>query len=243
MGIIRNGLISSGVIPGYRGYDYVEYIYSGTSTTFTVPFEGISYMTFETWGGGGKGFGDRAPTNMQESYPGGGGGAYAKTTIYSPQSGNQFSLSVGQGSTVEGTSGGTTTISSGVTVYCRASGGQSPSAQGSGGIGGLTSLSVGDIKYAGGNGGNGCTSDCGLPGGAGGGGAGSTGAASGSVGNDEFGGSGGSGGATASPVDTFNNGNPGNAYGAGGGGGSSYNRTNCSGGNGANGLIRIIYYL
>ena len=235
-----DGYLSSGVMAG-DNYSQTVYIYSGTSTTWSVPSSNVTSVTFEAWGGGGKGYGEPSSPTVQTSYPGGGGAAYARTTILNPASGATFTLNVGQGSTSEGVAGGNTTIVSGVTTYCKAAGGKSPSSGGSGGQGGQVADCIGDVKYAGGNGGGGCTSNCGLPGGAGGGAAGSNGAAAGSVGASEFGGNGGSGGAATGPSDTFNNGSPGNNYGAGGGGGNSYNNTNCSGGNGAIGLIRITY--
>jgi len=240
MAIIIDGYISSGVIAG-DNYSETTYIYSGTSTTFIVP-DNVASMTFEAWGGGCAGEGGSAPASTQISYGGGGGGAYARTTILNPANGASFSLTVGAGgnpvSGAPGTSGGTTTISSGVTIYCKAAGGGGYAGIN---IGGRIEESFGDVEYAGGNGGPGCSSDCGLPGGQGGGGAGSTGAGAGGAGTSEFGGNGGAGGAATGPGDTFNNGFAGNNYGAGGGGGNSFNSTNCSGGSGAKGLIRITY--
>ena len=241
MAIIRDGYIGSGLIAG-DNYSASTYIYSGTSTTFTIP-ENVASMTFEAWGGGGGGRGGSSSGPQTDSFPGGGGGAYARTTIYSPAPGN-MSLVVGAAGIANGASGGNTSVISGATTFCLAEGGETPPSAGSGGLGGRVNFSSGDTKYAGGNGAGGCVS-CISPagGGRGGGAAGSTGGAAGGTGASEFGGNGGNGGAHASGPPFSTNGSVGNAYGAGGGGGCSYDATPCLGANGAKGLIRITYQI
>ena len=241
MGIFTGGgLMTSGLSAG-DNYSETTYIYSGTSTTFIVP-TGVSSLTFEAWAGGGKGGGGDGSPVVTIGYGGAGGGAYAKTTI-AVIPGDSYSLSVGQGSSSYGGTGGTTSISSGVTIYCSANGAISclynvngPTA------GGRVDRCIGDVVYAGGNGDAGTnTSPPGVPGGSGGGAAGSTGAGAGGVGAPEFGGNGGAGGVYAHAGSVSNNGSAGSLYGGGGGGGSCYNDNICHGGNGANGLIRITY--
>lgn len=212
------------------------YIFSGTSTTWSAPFNCTS-VVFECWGPGGGGTSLTNSSYDLKGGSGGGGGAYAKKTIYSVSAGQTFSLVVGSAGS-SGIGGNPTIISSGVTEYCKAAGGNSDGDNiiGSGGQGGQAIDCIGDIIYAGGNGGAGCNSSC--AGGDGGGGAGSTGPGLGSVGADEFGGQGGAKGAYSAFIS--NNGLEGNFYGSGGGG-CYRNTTNAFGGAGKGGLIRITY--
>jgi hypothetical protein len=64
-----------------------------TSGTFTVP-PGVSSITVETWGAGGRG---TSLTNIDRRGNGGGGGAYSRST-FSVTSGNTYFYSVGSGS-------------------------------------------------------------------------------------------------------------------------------------------------
>lgn len=219
------------------------YIYSGSTTTWTPP-ENVYSITFETWGGGGKG---GQGTVSETEYPGGGGGAYSRATIY-PTGVTTYTLRVGQGSTNGNIRGGDTVISADTIVYCSAIGGTSipPNVSGSGGPGGDSIFGVGDVRRSGGDGGNGST----LGTGGGGSGAGSNQeandggqAVSGGAGGaaaSEFGGKGGDGGNASIPTSSSNGQNASNY---GGGGGGAYRGTSGSptGGNGGQGLIRINY--
>ncbi|MBL7886596.1 MAG: hypothetical protein JNJ52_07605, partial [Flavobacterium sp.] len=65
-----------------------------TSGTFTVP-AGVTSITVEAWGGGGKG-GSRTFGN--NGYGGGGGGAYARKVV-TVIPGNTYTVNVGAGAT------------------------------------------------------------------------------------------------------------------------------------------------
>jgi hypothetical protein len=228
----------------------IEYIYSGTSTTWTPPAN-IYSITFETWAGGGKGGGPITGTPTRTSFPGAGGGAYSRATIY-PSSIETYRLTVGQGSTNGNFDGGYSTVSglTSATVFCSAMGGLSvtPGDSGSGVNGGISTFGIGDVRRTGGSGGNSPVNDTGGGGGAAGsdneGNSGSSSLSGGAGGAaaSEFGGAGGNGG-SASSASSSNSGQAGSLYGGGGGGAYYGDSGNPTGGNGANGLIRIKYTL
>lgn len=70
--------------------------------TFTVP-AGVTSVTVEVWGGGGKG-GTRTMGTFVYS-GGGGGGAYAKKTAVTVVSGTAYTVTVGTGSTTTAAGG------------------------------------------------------------------------------------------------------------------------------------------
>lgn len=198
-----------------------------SSGTFTVPC-GVTSITVQVWGAGGGG--DRNQSR------GGGGGAFAQSTL-NVSEGNSFAVTIGQGGAAgTGANGGDSTF--GTLVIARGGNG------GNGGVdagrGGQGSLSVGDIRFDGGNGGSSSNN-----GGAGGGASAgrtnngangnnnSTGTGVGGGGGTNGGGSGGNGGGTGA------NGGTGTAPGGGGGerGSGFFN----SSGGGGNGRVLITY--
>ena len=100
-----NGILSAQTTTTYT---------SGTGT-FTVP-AGVKTITVEVWGGGGKG-GNVSGGGTQQA-GGGGGGAYSRSVI-SVTNGQQFSYSVGAGSTTNGTPGGDSWFGSASTVMAK----------------------------------------------------------------------------------------------------------------------------
>src|SRR5690606_7014212 len=166
---------------------------------------GVTSLTVECWGAGGKG--SNSFTNGT-GRGGGGGGAYARSTF-----------AVVPGGNASNQHGGDTYFGANIV---RAQGGRGLTVDvTNGALGGSAENSVGQVKYNGGNGGN----ASGVNSGGGGGGAGSTGPgnnASGRTGGaarSDNGGSGGSGGqATCIVVCLAGYGTVGNNYGGGGGG-------------------------
>lgn len=67
-------------------------------TTWTVP-AGVTSITIEAWGGGGGGNGN--PDLPADALVGGGGGAYAKLENYTVTTGQQLSISVGYGGSLQ----------------------------------------------------------------------------------------------------------------------------------------------
>jgi len=120
---------------------------SGTFT-WTAP-AGVTTVTVEAWGAGGKG-GSRSSTFVSG---GGGGGAYAKKTLITVIPGTVYDVVVGAGSTSNGSPGEDSYFISNTTVMAK--GGGSPALNTlTGASGGSASASVGDFGsvYAGGNG-------------------------------------------------------------------------------------------
>jgi hypothetical protein len=201
-----------------------------SSNTFTVP-AGVTNLTVEAWGGGGKG-GSRTSGGGNFGGGGGGGGAYASKNI-TVVSGS-YTVTVGLGSTDNGTNGGDSWFSTDGTILAK--GGFTVNNNvNTGGSGGLASFSIGTTTRNGGLGANGNNL---LYSGGGGSSAGTL--ANGNNGLLSGGGTaptgGGNGGSGA-----LINGIGLDGQNPGGGGGGAYRITggNLSGGNGANGQIKI----
>ncbi len=128
--------------------DPVTYNSPGTYT-FTVP-AGVTQITVDVWGAGGRG-GSR--TSGSNAYGGGGGGAYSQQTIQ-VTGGQTYTVFVGQGSSTS--AAGQDSWMSVNTVgnsFVLAKGGASvPDNNISGALGGAASAGIGLIKYDGGRG-------------------------------------------------------------------------------------------
>ncbi|MEJ7644282.1 MAG: glycine-rich domain-containing protein [Chryseolinea sp.] len=123
-----------------------------TSGNYTVP-SGVTEITVECFGGGGAGKG--FPNSVQTSTGGGGGGGAYATKVISVTPGQVISYTIGAagaGTTGAGGNGGDTSWNSGEVL---AKGGLGAPSSGGFGAGGLSSTSVGTVKYSGGNGGSG----------------------------------------------------------------------------------------
>ncbi|MFA5557785.1 MAG: GEVED domain-containing protein [Flavobacteriaceae bacterium] len=209
-----------------------------SSDSFTVP-AGVTSITVQCWGAGGRG--STATNSAGTGRGGGGGGAYA-SSVLTVVPGTIYTVTVGTGGNNDNINGGNSSFGNNIVM---AEGGKGVANNTtSGGVGGQASVSIGDIKYSGGNGtgGNGATS------GGGGGGAGSTGngnnASSSSGGSAKIinGGSGGNGGTATNLIVWIGaNGGSGSNYGGGGGGAAKGTLGNNNGGNGASGLVSVTY--
>ena len=206
----------------------VVYTYTGT---FTVP-SGVTSITAEAIGGGGASF-------LNEPF-GAGGGAYAKSNSIAVTAGNTVYINIGiNADSWVNTSNTAPTV--GVTPTTQAVLAKAGTAGSSTGLGGQSSLSIGDTKYSGGNGGisqrNSALSYYGL--GGSGGAAGPNGA--GGNGGDAFTSttlpnSGGGGGGAGAPGSLTNGGSAGVAstsatVGGNGGGNAAAYTSQGSGGN------------
>jgi hypothetical protein len=203
-----------------------------TSGSFTVP-AGVTSITIEAWGAGGKG-GSKAGNGSGNQYGGGGGGAYSKKVL-TVTPGLSYSVTVG--------SGNTTTVLGGDSWFSDravflAKGGKSvPDDTTTGASGALSSNCIGDTVFSGGNGANGTNTD-------GGGGGSSAGSVSNGVSTTNqtgaiapTGSNGGNGGSGGSGSGSGSNGISGQAPGGGGGGGGKGN----NGGLGGDGKINIAW--
>jgi hypothetical protein len=197
------------------------------SGTFTVA-AGVTQVTVEAWGGGGRG--GKAAT-YKGDYAGGGGGAYARSVL-TVISGNTYTVTVGLGSTSI-SDGGDSWFDNNTTILAK--GGKSVPDDGvSGALGGATSL-YGTVQFSGGKGADKTSTS--------GGGGSSAGSASNGTNATS------SAGAIA-PLEGGNGGNgktgsngagsPGVVPGGGGGGAASNNFV-YDGGAGGNGQIRITW--
>lgn len=221
---------------------FISYLSHSQSITYTsddsfVPPAGLTTVTVEAWGAGGKG-GTRTNTYVTG---GGGGGAYAKKTnvLLNPTSNT---ITVGMGSISNSSPGGDSWFGSTGTVLAK--GGSSVAQNATiGATGGSATLSVGDagFKFSGGNGATGTPNT--TSGNSGGGGSSAGTAANGANSNSSNGATapagGGNGGSGAS-----NSNSPGNdGIFPGGGGGGALRRSGGSknGGDGANGQIIVSY--
>lgn len=247
---------------------------AGTTEQWQVPTN-VTQITIETWGAGGAGGATQmervgsflgVPIYNQRPAAGGGGGAYAKSTI-SVTPGEMLNITVGRGGeNSNGTArdGENSSVKRGTTTLVEAEGGKSVGGISTltGAQGGKASNSIGDVKYSGGNGGNGeigpsagAHSASGGGGGAAGnygngynGGNGESGisgsaGSAGSAGNgDEIAGNGGEGRHSTILGEWDGVGKSGSNYGGGGGGSVNtiVNTTN-AGGQGGDGYIRISY--
>jgi hypothetical protein len=131
-----------------------------TSDTFTVP-DGITEITVEAWAAGGGG---GALDNHGQG--GGGGGAYVQSVVTVVPS-SAYTVQVGTGG-APGLPGGDSYFDSELILVAR---GGLNAVESTGGIGGSADLSLGDIRFSGGNGGDGIVGG-GRPNSRGGGGGG-----------------------------------------------------------------------
>jgi hypothetical protein len=203
--------------------------------TFTVP-DGVSEITVEAWGAGGRGGSTEAQGNRRTG--GGGGGAYA-SSIFEVSPGDSFSLNVGEGSQ-SAAAGGDSVFENVDGDVIAAGGGSVPQNSQDGAAGGSEEDSQGNLVSRSGGDGADRQSD---NGGGGGSSAGpdSVGATAtsrvGAVAPDG-GGDGGDGGIR--DEGDSENGQPGVEPG-GGGGGATSKGTARSGGRGGDGRVRITY--
>jgi len=210
--------------------------------TFTVP-AGVTQVTVETWGAGGRGgSGTQAnlpsPNDAFGTYGGGGGGAYSRSTL-NVTPGQILTYVVGAGSTSTA-AGGFSRASLGGTVVVRANGGSSVGNNSTAGAtGGLASAGVGTTRFTGGNGAARAT----LPGG---GGSSAGTAANGNNASGTTGGSAPTGGGDGGTA-TNNSGTPPSQLAGtqpgGGGAGAVYSNTGAGGvgGPGGNGRVQLFY--
>jgi hypothetical protein len=197
-----------------------------SSTTFTIP-PGVTSVTVEAWGGGGRG-GSRISGTA--AYGGGGGGGYSRKVVAVSPGTYTVQVGVGANST---SAGGDSWFINNTTILAR--GGNSvPNNTQTGATGGA--VGIGDVTYSGGNG---ATAITGTYSGGGGAAAGTSNAgdpgftSTGGVGANS-GGGGGNG--------RTNHGNGFDGVSPGGGGGGAY-RTSVSptGGNGGGGRVIITH--
>lgn len=123
--------------------------------TWQVP-NGVNELSFEMWGAGGSGQGNRPPNATNSARPGGGGGAYAASTI--PVAGGEtLSIRIGEGGHFGGqlsnTDGNSSFVKRGSDVLVEAVGGSGTAGFTTAGVGGAAGLSVGQTTFSGGNGG------------------------------------------------------------------------------------------
>lgn len=202
-----------------------------TSTgVFTVP-TGVTSITVEAWGGGGKG---GTVNIIGLAAAGGGGGAYSKKVL-NVTAGNSYTATVGLGSTTTA-AGGDSWFSTSTSVLAK--GGQSVANNSTvGALGGQAASCIGDLTYSGGTGGNGGA----LLGGGGGSSAGdasngNNGATPTAGAAPSNGGAGGNGALLAVGSGGSNGNFPG-----GGGGGAFVSLLAQNGGTGANGRIIVTW--
>ena len=206
-----------------------------SSGTWTAP-AGVTSVTVEVWGGGGRG------ALVDSSYNekvggGGGGGAYSMSTI-TVVPGTNYSYTVGAGATTSAAAGDSYFINTSTVL---AQGGNSAADESStGATGGPASTGVGTVKYSGGNGANGNTTSN-----YGGGGGSSAGTGSnGTNATNATGATAPTGGGNGGNGRSSSSGNGSAGLTPGGGGGGAYRSSGSSlynGGNGANGQIRLTY--
>lgn len=201
--------------------------------TFEVP-PGVTEITVECWGGGGRG-GER--TGSSGTGGGGGGGAYARSVL-SVTPGDTYSVTIGAGSS-NTSPGGDSWFGSAATVMAK--GGNSAANNSTAGAsGGAAASSVGDVRYSGGNGATATGNSGGGGSSAGTGANGANGTVTGGGSAPAGGGNGGNGVSAGS-----GNGSSGIAPGGGGGGGKrGCVWIFCAGGgagSGANGQVRVTY--
>lgn len=235
---------------------------AGTTEQWQVPTN-VTQITIETWGAGGAGGYSEGERFDPHPAAGGGGGAYAKSTI-AVTPGEILSITVGRGGeNSNGTArdGENSSVKRGTTTLVEAEGGKSVGGTNTptGAQGGQASNSIGDVTYSGGKGGNSSTSGPNCAGGGGGaagddqgngedgedgsrtlsGGDGGTG---GQAINNPFRGHGGDGFLSNTFTGWAGEGNNGLNFGGGGGGSVSIStNNNNAGGQGGDGYIRISY--
>jgi hypothetical protein len=209
--------------------------------TFTVP-TGVTEITVEVWGGGGRGAGMPAAGG---GGAGGGGGAYSRETIVVTP-GTTYNFFVGAGSSTAAPGGDSWFINA--TTLMAKGGNSAADGATTGATGGDAASGFGTIRFSGGNGGSGTGTTAPIISGGGGSSAGS--AADGNNGGTPAGGiaptNGGNGGpgiedaVLAIPGTTDGNGS-GGAFPGGGGGGGLSNVALVSGGAGGNGKVTVSF--
>ncbi|WP_052257242.1 LamG-like jellyroll fold domain-containing protein [Flavobacterium sp. AED] len=201
-----------------------------SSGTFTVP-AGITSVTAQVWGGGGKG----STRGTNGNGGGGGGGAYASQAVTVDALNPTYTVTVGTGSTTTA-DGLDSWFSTAGTVLAKGGKSQADNTPG-GAVGGLASTSIGTTKW---NGGTGVTGAVAYGGGggssAGTGAVGVTGLLSAGGVAPAGGGNGGDGKNT-----TQGDGSPGVVPGGGGGGGYRTSNGTRNGGNGADGRVILTW--
>lgn len=203
-----------------------------STSTFTAPI-GVTSVTVETFGGGGKG-GSRV-SGGNGAYGGGGGGAYAKSVI-TVVPGTTYTVTVGTGSNSSASPGGDSWFINSSTILAK--GGSSVGNDSStGATGGLASASIGTFKYNGGNGANGVAGSYG-----GGGGSSAGNATGGTTATNNSGATAPTGGGNGGNGRLSTNGNGSIGIAPGGGGGGALRTSNSpTGGNGGNGRVILTY--
>ncbi len=235
-----------------------------SNQTITIPSTAIS-VTFEAWGAGGAG--GYVQQGVLNVAAGGGGGAYAKTTLTYPNIASQYQVTVGQGgnhvlntswyiagyriNSAVSTDGGSSyaTASNSTVKVVEAVGGKTVrNGSRDAGLGGSADDCIGDVVFSGGRGGNAPVDwfvDEWYSGG--GGGAAGIAANGGDAVDAAFlvspqKGIGGAGnpvsGNGGEPQNWLRTGNPGVVYG-GGGSGAQASVSAKNGGPGANGVVRV----
>lgn len=199
-----------------------------SSSTITFP-HGVTNVTVECWGAGGRG----ATRTSSGRGAGGGGGAYSMSVVPVTY-GTTYTINVGTGSN-NTSAGGDSWFDSSTTVMAKG-GNSCGNNSTTGATGGSAFASVGSTKY---NGGNGANASGSLTGGGG------SSAGSGNNGNGGLLNAGGippfEGGAGGDGTSSSNaNGFDGNAPGGGGGGARRTSGTR-NGGTGGDGMVRITY--
>ncbi len=241
--ILEEALVAMSVLPedilggSERGGDraLVEETFN-SSGTWTCP-AGVTQVTVECWGGGGRGGARTSGYNV--ALAGGGGGAYSRSILVVTP-GNTYTVNVGTGST-NTSAGDDSWFISPATILAKGGGSVADNSN-TRGAEGLASQGVGDTRY---NGGRGASGSGGNYGGGGGSSAGTN--LAGNYMNNQTtrngglapaGGGNGGAGATSSVA-----GAAGTEPGGGGGGGyrGGWFSSTQSPGNGANGRVIITY--
>lgn len=230
----------------------VVFLTTQGANSYTIPSNFESFVSVEAIGGGGDGGEVDNPAGSQSSVYGGGsggGGAYAKSTSVTGLSPGQtvyYQVGVGGSTTNAGDSWFNASSNAAPTLVTQgvlAKRGTS-AIENTGGSGGTTAASIGDVKFAGGNGSNGAISSA-PPGGCGGGGAGGPAGAGGNgagSANTTRGGGGGGGagnnvgaGSAGTASSVANTGGAGGNGGSGTGGGAANTAGTAGTGGGAGG--------
>ncbi|MCR9015113.1 T9SS type A sorting domain-containing protein [Aquiflexum gelatinilyticum] len=202
------------------------------SGEFIVP-DGVTSITVEVWGAGGKG-GSRTSNGRGG---GGGGGAYSQS-VFTVTPRQIFNYNVGAGSNT--TAAGEDTWFGSATTLMAKGGASVPNNNINGGQGGQATAGYGDVRYSGGNGSNASNSGTVF---SGGGGSSASSLGDGTNSTSNTGASaplGGGDGGNGTVGNGNSNGQDGDAPGGGGGGARRNNQTR-NGGNGGNGQIIISY--
>jgi hypothetical protein len=225
------------VISDLSGFGQSQtFTYTGSVQTFTVP-SGVTSVTVDCWGGGGRG-GSAIQNGQSQAGGGAGGGAYSRKVI-TVTSGNNYDVYVGGGGNSDANLNGANSYFEAITTIIARGGTGVATNNLTGGSGGVWNAADGDFGYSGGTGANG------VAGSRGGGGGSSAGTGlNGTNGVNAAGGIAPSGGGNGGNGST-SNGNPGvgGVVPGGGGGGATKGNGNAApvGGNGANGRVRITY--